>query len=529
MRNSEILNAVSLEYELMLNDVTVALADHFGIQAKVDTFRIFRQTLGPWLYRLATVYCINSTSDELEVCGDEDFILKFTRKNSSDSISQVLESTIFQECIRNVCLKDMDWSYQGEDIFNPDDKFNYKKNSIHKFPVQRTSLSHEKKYSNVVVFGMDCMFLHKLFYCIKGHDYSDAFEVLYSDYQTSLNKYSVDLSLRKRLAQVLKDAGASDLALISVLVMPISLLEAFYLSVSVLYENLYHKTVFVTKKAHLTNDFFNIVCSFSRELFGSELHVFQHGGGDMHELGVYQSHQMKISDRFYVWGKNRLSCSANNIHSYPCHMLKIELFYRLGLYSKNKIFYGDVVVVVRTLENNPTLIEQGHLFDDYDEYIEELYSIYLYTAANVTFRIKSSTCPEYNMLVGRGGVEVKRRLNFASGWREYITMLKTCKIVVVSYVATTYIETMLLNKPTLIYYDINSFQLDSSLSCIVAELLNAKIIFTNMNLLIGHLNFVVDDVDSWWLSSEVQAARRSLLEVILPRRSVVTSLYSIYN
>lgn len=84
--------------------------------------------------------------------------------------------------------------------------------------------------------------------------------------------------------------------------------------------------------------------------------------------------------------------------------------------------------------------------------------------------------------------------------------LKNARLFVSDHMSTTYLETLAMNFPTVIFIDKNycSFRKPE----IIQLLIDAKILFYDEIEAAHHINSIYDNIDDWWLSDEVQKARR---------------------
>lgn len=84
--------------------------------------------------------------------------------------------------------------------------------------------------------------------------------------------------------------------------------------------------------------------------------------------------------------------------------------------------------------------------------------------------------------------------------------LKNARLFVSDYMNTTYLETLAMNFPTVIFIDKNYYSFRKPE--IIQLLIDAKILFYDEIEAAHHINSIYDNIDDWWLSDEVQKARR---------------------
>jgi len=84
--------------------------------------------------------------------------------------------------------------------------------------------------------------------------------------------------------------------------------------------------------------------------------------------------------------------------------------------------------------------------------------------------------------------------------------LGTSRLVVVTYNATTFLQTFRMNIPTVIFWDPQYSELSEGSRAYFESLREARVFFTNPEECAMHVNKIWDDVDGWWVSDEVGEA-----------------------
>ena len=84
------------------------------------------------------------------------------------------------------------------------------------------------------------------------------------------------------------------------------------------------------------------------------------------------------------------------------------------------------------------------------------------------------------------------------------------RCVIFFYYGTTFIESMYFNIPSIIFLS------DNWINCIddkvlVKSMQDCKILHTNINDLIHHINSIEFKLKDWWLSNDVQESRKLFL------------------
>ena len=72
---------------------------------------------------------------------------------------------------------------------------------------------------------------------------------------------------------------------------------------------------------------------------------------------------------------------------------------------------------------------------------------------------------------------------------------------------TTYLETLSLNVPTVIYLNPAHNEYTDDAMIYINELKKSEIFFDDLQSTVNHINLIWDNVDEWWESDAVQKAR----------------------
>ena len=90
--------------------------------------------------------------------------------------------------------------------------------------------------------------------------------------------------------------------------------------------------------------------------------------------------------------------------------------------------------------------------------------------------------------------------------------IKNCKLLILDHPGTTLSIAFSINSPFLIYINkLNYFGLDKN-SPMIKDLINHKILLTNLNEFKNHYNDIIEDPKKWWNSKEIQNLRTTFLE-----------------
>jgi putative transferase (TIGR04331 family) len=248
------------------------------------------------------------------------------------------------------------------------------------------------------------------------------------------------------------------------------------------------------------DDFFKVWAATTMEN-GSPILVGQHGGsyGIMKWFGN-EEHEKIISNCYLTWGWS--DASLSNIH--PVGILKL-----LNNISKNNSVDNKLLLVQQSLPRysyKPCAEPIASLFL---RYIEQQFDFLESLPSNIS---KAVTVRLHK--VDYGWDQAKRwsnrfpdiRIDFSGS--NFIREMQESKIVVATYNGTTFLESMTLNIPTIIFWDPNHWELRASAIPDFMRLKSAGIFHETPESAAKQISLIWGDVATWWESSELQSVRR---------------------
>lgn len=92
--------------------------------------------------------------------------------------------------------------------------------------------------------------------------------------------------------------------------------------------------------------------------------------------------------------------------------------------------------------------------------------------------------------------------------------MKKCKLVVSDHLASSYLESLIINVPTVLFWDKEIFKIRPSADRYFDLLTDAKILHYDPVSAAEYVNEVFDDINEWWVSKSVQNARLEFINYI---------------
>ena len=392
-----------------------------------------------------------------------------------------------------------------------------------------TTLKTEKNINNKVkryfiIQSVNFTLYHNAILKARGYKKDKFFNEMKEKFNDDLSNLSCDYKLRESLYLKLnKNISEFDKRFYKFLflILPLSFIEGFssakkhssYLS------NQNRKNLFITSKSIYNCDFFKISYLISSLSRGSKLVVFQHGGSDF-KKAYLKKYNLHVADYFMCWSMSHANETENAYPLFPVIFLKLKLYYFLSFFKiNNRIEKKQVVIGQQSkLMNDRIMYEFLPDFENFQlnkkKYLRNLDYLASAGGKNISLRLKS----EFSIVQLSFDVHVSR------GTREYANTLRNWELCIVTYLATTYIETLYLNIPTVINYNEELYSFDDFMKPIVDKLIACKIIHKSFKEMIDFVNSV-ENIEIWWHSREVQSARKMFLNEIPP----VTSIFSGFN
>lgn len=229
---------------------------------------------------------------------------------------------------------------------------------------------------------------------------------------------------------------------------------------------------------------------------GSKLIIGQHGGNfGMTPMAIHETHQIKISDKWLSWGwSDDSEAKIIPIGNFKFRQTKI----------KNKSD-GDALLVAMTLPkfsyylySVPIAGQVGEYFNDQLEFFEALPDY-----IKQKFRVRLYP-------VDRDWAQMDRwqskynQIRFDDRKKSLMESLRTSRIFIGTYNATTYLETFNANMPSILFWNANHWEVNDKTMNYFNQLIEAGVLHYSPKSAAEHLINIWDNIDEWWFSDSVQ-------------------------
>lgn len=235
---------------------------------------------------------------------------------------------------------------------------------------------------------------------------------------------------------------------------------------------------------------------------GAKIVVQQHGGLYGQGRFVYnESNEISISDKFISWGW-RKNDEKNDI--------------ALGLKSIriHKRVSDEILVVLSggsRFYNGHLSAPVGHYFVRYLEKQIELINL-LQRSKRLRVRVRHYVEDNDWFVEERVRVGCEESVRFSERSIPFDMDVSSSKLVIHGWCSTSYLQTMSMNIPTLIYFDPEVFDFRESAQRDFNDLEPVGIYYRDPSSLVNFLN-ELPDISSWWNSSETQKMRETHLKM----------------
>jgi putative transferase (TIGR04331 family) len=262
-----------------------------------------------------------------------------------------------------------------------------------------------------------------------------------------------------------------------------------------------------TSTHHFSDDLFKIYAAVNAEK-NSKIKIISHGGFGKFLYSDFMDHEFDICDDYFTWGWSEYSrkCTRGFLTK-PVKEVS-------GKKDNNKfvMILLDSFKHTKFIDSNPNYDEfiSSYLPDQINflntinrEKIENgiiklgTYKINDFYQNNIELRIKNAL-PNIN-------------INFSYREDDFIKIASKARIIVCTYNGSNDIESLRLNRPTIIFWNINKFELIQSAKEKFKKLKSTKIFHDNHESAARHFNKIWDDPYEWWHSKIVQDARKEFL------------------
>lgn len=256
--------------------------------------------------------------------------------------------------------------------------------------------------------------------------------------------------------------------------------------------------VIFTSNDHFSNDLFKIWAMDKLEK-GARLVIGQHGGGAFHKFNGATSFELSVCDSYITTGE------GNNLDQTIYHVGRFNNKLKLEQYDKNGEALLMTVAMPRYSYDLRAMIIAGQM----DSYFNDQFSFYANLSENIQKKLYVRIYPDgdYDWDQKKRWIDCFPNVLIDKGMSSIEKQVKKSRLVISTYNATTYNETLANNVPTVIYWDSMFWEISTESIPYFQVLKEVGIFHDTPESAAQHVNNIWNDVSLWWKSKTVQLAR----------------------
>lgn len=231
---------------------------------------------------------------------------------------------------------------------------------------------------------------------------------------------------------------------------------------------------------------------------GTPLVIGQHGGGyGMNLFEFSEEHQLAICDRYFTWGW----AEPGLVKLKPTGALKLASLSKLSPKKQT-----NALLVAWThpkhacsIASSPTASQWLAYFDNQCTFVSNLTETVRQT---LKVRLAPSDCGWDQVARWRDRFPT---LQLDDGRSQFASLIRKSRLLIGTMNGTTYLESIILNVPTVIFWNPQHNELRASAIPYFEDLKRVGIFHESPESAAEHVNRIWENVDAWWESPELQA------------------------
>jgi putative transferase (TIGR04331 family) len=261
------------------------------------------------------------------------------------------------------------------------------------------------------------------------------------------------------------------------------------------------KSIFTSNSAH-SDDIFKAWAAIKTKN-GSQLIIGQHGGHYGTGLfSAHEDHEIKIADSFLSWGwSDKTRSNIKPIGNIKSFGLDVD-------YNPK----GGALMVEMTLprysHHMMAIPVAGQLLEYFDDQKIFLSSLPLKLRKQITLRLSRT---DYGWNQAERWKESMPEVQLDKGLKDIKLRIRKSRLYISTYNATTFLESMTWNIPTIIFWNKKHWELNDQARPYFELLEKAGIFHSTPQSAAKKMIDIWDDVDNWWHSKEIQKVKETFI------------------
>jgi len=240
---------------------------------------------------------------------------------------------------------------------------------------------------------------------------------------------------------------------------------------------------------------------------GAELVIGQHGGS--YGIGLFlwnEAHEIEISKKWLSWGWAKPNKSVVPVGNFKNRKE-----------NKDNNHRGGMLHVLSGPSNYPVTYSFP-IDKQWDEYFENQLDFFNHIDKKISdiSLIRFDRRTLNNAITSYWFKNIKDNFKYTAtevdnGDSKFGDILSNYRICVVTYNATTFLETLSMDFPTIIFWNIKHWEIRSDAKPYFEILESVGIFHRSYKSAAIHINSIWDDVSGWWNSKNVQNAKKKFI------------------
>ncbi len=237
---------------------------------------------------------------------------------------------------------------------------------------------------------------------------------------------------------------------------------------------------------------------------GSQLVIAQHGGNyGTVAFGFTEAHQKAVSNKYISWGWDSIKTPV------------VKPFANLVVMNKTQTWdpQGNILLVTMALPRYsyhlfavPLSSQILNYFEDQYQFVE---AIPHPMQENVLVRLFKQ---DFGLSQNQRWQDRLPEIKLDNGAVSMTALISKSRLFISTYNSTTFLETLSLNVPTIIFWNPDHWELREDALPYFESLKNCGIFHETPHAAAAKVAEVYDDVKGWWNQQDIQEARRSFCE-----------------
>jgi putative transferase (TIGR04331 family) len=238
---------------------------------------------------------------------------------------------------------------------------------------------------------------------------------------------------------------------------------------------------------------------------GSKLLVMQHGGTyGSAKWFTNETHEISIADQFLSWGWRDKKAAK---------IVPSEMFKKNPFIGRDSFRQNNLLLVIGGLPRYSYKLSSETVSSQWLTYFKEQCTFINHLPQNIQSVLKVRLYPtDFGWNEQQRFTDNFPNVEFPLNTIPISTLSVECRIIVSTYNSTTFLETLVKNIPTVVFWNPVFWELRHEAMPYFSLIKEAGIFHESPESAANHIQRVWDNIESWWLSEDVQKAKKIFID-----------------